>query len=210
MEVNEPLGVIRPTLTEPYLDQVFGEGMSELDENRYIWLTWKDRLVNIVDRNTLKIIETFPLWDGVREGWGITLDPLSKILYVTDGSNTVTKVSADTLEKIGSFRVTIAGGVALAGINELEFVNGFIWATIKWYDGMVKIDPSTGEVVKTVSFEVLYNAEMALLKDQNLLEGYDHANNMCHGIAHDTVRNEFYVTGKRWNLLFKIKLHSSY
>ena len=184
--------------------------MSELDENKYIWLTWKERLVNIVDRHTLQIIETIPMWDGVREGWGITLDPLSRILFVSDGTNTITKVNADTLEQVGKFRVTIAGGVALASINELEVVDGYIWATIKWYNGMVRIDPNTGQVVQTVSFEALYNAEMKLLEDKNLLEGYDHANNLCHGIAHDAVRDEFYVTGKRWNLLFKIKLHSRF
>ena len=60
-------------------------------------------------------------------------------------------------------RVTIAGGVALAAVNELEFVEGDgIWATIKWYNGMVRIDPETGEVLQTVSFESLYEAEMSL------------------------------------------------
>ena len=94
----------------------------------------------------------------------------------------------------------IAGGVALAAVNELEFVEGDgIWATIKWYNGMVLIDPASGEVLQTVSFEALYQAEMALLKEMDGLEGYDHANNLCHGIAYDRVRSEFYVTGKRWN-----------
>ena len=87
-----------PILTEPYREQVFGEGMSELDDDRYIWLTFKERLVNIVDRETLRIIETMPMWSGVREGWGITLDPSKRILYVSDGTNTITRVNADTLE----------------------------------------------------------------------------------------------------------------
>lgn len=54
-------------------------------------------------------------------------------------------------------------------------------------------------MLQTVSFEILYDAEMALLAEMNALEGYDHANNLCHGIAYDKKRNEFYVTGKRWN-----------
>ena len=83
---------------EPYLDEVFGEGMSELDDERYIWLTFRERLVNIVDRKTLKIIDTFPMWDGVTVGWGITLDPIRRMLYVSDGTNTLTLVNADTLE----------------------------------------------------------------------------------------------------------------
>ena len=71
-----------------------------MDDERYIWLTFKERLVNIVDRQTLKIIETMPMWSGVREGWGITLDPSKRILYVSDGTNTITRVNADTLEQV--------------------------------------------------------------------------------------------------------------
>ena len=193
-------------MMEPYLDEVFGEGMSELDDERYIWLTFRERLVNIVDRKTLKIIDTFPMWDGVTVGWGITLDPIRRMLYVSDGTNTLTLVNADTLEQVDQIRVTIAGGVALAAINELEFVDDAIWATVKWYNGMVKIDRLTGEVIQTVSFEPLYDAQMKRLKENGEYESFDHANNLCHGIAFDHLRREFYVTGKRWDMLFKIRL----
>ena len=100
MLINRDIGTISPVLSEPYRDEVFGEGMSELDSSRYIWLTFKERIVNIVDRESLKIVETIPMWDGVREGWGITLDPLNRILYVSDGTNTITRVNADTLEQM--------------------------------------------------------------------------------------------------------------
>ena len=207
LAIRHELGVIQPEQVVPYTDAVFGEGMSQLNSTHYIWLTFTERLVNIVDRDSLKIVDTIPMWEGVRFGWGITLDPINRILYVSDGTSTLTRVDADTLVQIDQIKVTIFDGVSLAAINELEFVDGALWATIKWYNGMVKIDPQTGEVTKRVSFEIFYQAEMALLSDLNALEGYDHVNNMCHGIAYDEGRDEFYVTGKRWNLLFKIRLH---
>ena len=71
---------------------------------------------------------------------------------------------------------------------------------------MVKIDRLTGEVIQTVSFEPLYDAQMKRLKENGEYESFDHANNLCHGIAFDHLRREFYVTGKRWDMLFKIRL----
>lgn len=59
------------------------------------------------------------MWSGVKEGWGITLDPKSRILYVSDGTSTITRVNADTLEKISSFKVKKMNGQEQALINEL-------------------------------------------------------------------------------------------
>ena len=59
----------------PYKKEHFGEGISKLDDERWIELTWKERTVNLLDKNTLETLSTMPMWDGVKEGWGITLDP---------------------------------------------------------------------------------------------------------------------------------------
>ena len=59
----------------PYPGQEFGEGISYLDENSFIEMTWKDGNAHILNRDDLTVRQTMPLWPGVTEGWGITLDP---------------------------------------------------------------------------------------------------------------------------------------
>lgn len=88
-------------------------------------------------------------------------------------------------------------------------MDGYIWANVFYLNGMIQIDPDYGHIVDVVDFTPLYNAEMALVQEENQLKGYDYNNNVCNGIAHDPSKNEFYVTGKRWNTMFKIKLDSS-
>ena len=91
-------------------------------------------------------------------------------------------------------------------INELEFVDGYIWANVFYYNGMVKIDPDSGYIVEKVHFSPLHAAEMSLVKELGQLRGYDYNNNVCNGIAYDPAEKAFYVTGKRWNMMFKIRL----
>ena len=83
-----------------YPEKQFGEGISKLNDDQWIELTWKEKTVNILDRDTLQTLYTIPMWAGVKQGWGITLDDANRILYVTDGSDTVTRVNADTLEQM--------------------------------------------------------------------------------------------------------------
>ena len=82
----------------PYLKHLFGEGISKLSDDTWIELTWKEKKVNILDRDSLETVNSMPMWKGVKEGWGITLDPEKHILYVSDGSQTITRVNADSLE----------------------------------------------------------------------------------------------------------------
>ena len=82
----------------PYDVKQFGEGISKLDGDSWIELTWREKQVNILDKNTLEVLRTMKLWPGVKEGWGITLDEENRILYVSDGSAKITRVNADTLE----------------------------------------------------------------------------------------------------------------
>ena len=89
--------MISPSVTVPSDIKVFGEGISKLDDNHWIELTWLEKIVNILDKDTLQVSRTIPLWKGVKEGWGITLDNANRILYVSDGSNKITRINADTL-----------------------------------------------------------------------------------------------------------------
>ena len=98
LNIDNSTGDVSPTETiVPYKSELFGEGISKLDNNRWIELTWKERVVNILDRNTLETLATMEMWKGVKEGWGITLDPVKRILYVSDGTSTITRIDADDL-----------------------------------------------------------------------------------------------------------------
>ena len=57
-----------------------------MNDDKWIELTWREKTVNILDRDSLQTVKTMPMWKGVKEGWGITLDPEKRILYVSDGS----------------------------------------------------------------------------------------------------------------------------
>jgi len=99
LEIVEPLGFVQPTLAVDMDVRFFGEGICPLKEGKeFIELTWKEGIVNILDWNTLLVKSQFKIWSGVKEGWGITLDDQNRILYVSNGSSTITKVDADTLE----------------------------------------------------------------------------------------------------------------
>lgn len=65
------------------------------------------------------------------------MDPASRILYVSDGTSTITRVNADTLEKISSFKAKKMNGQEQAMINELQFVDGYIWANVFYLNGMI-------------------------------------------------------------------------
>ena len=79
-------------------EEYFGEGISKLSDTEFIMLTFRERKVVILNRDTLETVYEIPMWEGVEYGWGITLDPAKRILYVSDGSSIITCVNADTLK----------------------------------------------------------------------------------------------------------------
>ena len=165
--MNHNYGTVTPSSTKvDYPEKQFGEGISKLNDDQWIELTWKEKTVNILDRDTLQTLYTIPMWAGVKQGWGITLDDANRILYVTDGSDTVTRVNADTLEQMSQFKVKKANGQHQKLLNELEFVDGYIWANVFYFNGMIKIDPNSGLIVKTVDFAPLHDAEINLVKEK--------------------------------------------
>lgn len=97
VQLDEQNKQTQTVLKQDYDPKHFGEGITPLDDNTLIELTWKEGVVRLLDSKTLKEKKQIKMWPGVKEGWGITLDPAKRILYVTDGSDKVTRVNADTL-----------------------------------------------------------------------------------------------------------------
>ena len=104
--LDHEVGTADPSdIKVPFAEDIYGAGISNLTDSTVIMLTWRDNKVMTLDRDTLETVAEIPLWEGVAEGRGITLDPEKRILYVSDGSGTITCVNADTLTKESQFRV---------------------------------------------------------------------------------------------------------
>ena len=83
---------------------------------------------------------------------------------MSDGTSTITRVDADDLTQISQFTIKGGNGRSQRGINELEFVDGQIWANVFGWSGMIRIDPNSGYIQEVIDFSDLHNAEMGLVK----------------------------------------------
>lgn len=166
----------------------FGEGITVLG-NRIYQLTWLNGKLHIYDRKTLKHIATHT-YKG--EGWGLTSD--GEKLYMSDGTNYIRVINPETLMQECHFGVTLRGQ-SLANINELEWIEGKIWANVYTTDYIVIINPENGVVEGVVNLSgILPTSE------------YDSRTDVLNGIAYDTATKRIFVTGKNWSKLFEIKL----
>ncbi len=113
--------------------EVFGEGICSLQNGNFVRLTWTDDIVDLLDSN-LNVVETMPMFPGVKEGWGITRSGTT--LYISNGSDQINKINAVTFEHEGIIKVT-QGEQPLRNLNELEYVDGKIWANIFMTDDII-------------------------------------------------------------------------
>ena len=165
----------------------FGNGLTVSDE-RLIQITWRDGRAIIADPNTLEATGQFA-YDG--EGWGICSD--TERLIMSNGTSSLTFRDPASFEPTGSVEVTL-GGQPLLKLNELECVDGTVWANIWLSTDIVQIDPSTGEVLAVVDARSLVPSDQALGREDVL-----------NGIAYNRDSATFFVTGKRWNTLYEVR-----
>lgn len=165
----------------------FGEGITVLGDKVY-QLTWTNNTVHIYDRdgNLLKDVH----YSG--EGWGLTSD--GERLYMSNGTSKIYRVAPDSFKREGSFTVTLRGE-PVQYINELEWIDGRIWANVYTTDYVVIINPESGVVEGIVDFSGLLAAEDTTA-DTDVL----------NGIAYDAATGRIFVTGKRWNKLFEVEI----
>lgn len=168
----------------------FGEGIVILND-KIFQLTYKNQIGFIYDAKTFKLIGQFSY--NSKEGWGMTTDGTNIIM--SDGTNNLTYIDPNTLKETKSISVSNAG-YAEDNLNELEFINGFIYANIWTKNYVVKIDTASGKVVGTLNFAAL-TAE-AKNKNSN--------SEVLNGLAYDPKSEKLYVTGKLFPTIFEIKL----
>jgi glutamine cyclotransferase len=170
-------------------DEYFGEGITELDGKIY-QLTWRSGAGFIYDADSLQPTGQFS-YGG--EGWGITHDGTK--LIVSDGSATLQFWDPATLQPTGGVYVSIFG-LPLSQLNELEYIDGSIFANVWQTNLVVRIDPATGQVTGVVDLG-------GLLEYAPPAEGQP---DVLNGIAYDGETGRLFVTGKLWPSVFEIEL----
>lgn len=168
----------------------FGEGIVFLN-NKLYQLTYTTHVGFIYDAKSFKKIGNFTF--GNKEGWALTTD--GKQLIMSDGTNTLTYLDPDSLKPMKTLQVA-KNGVAVDQLNELEFINGYIFANVFMTDQIVKIDPATGNVVGVLDLSSLSYEAKAKYREAEVL----------NGIAFDSTSNSVFVTGKQWPTIYQIEL----
>lgn len=168
--------------------EVFGEGITVLGDRIY-QITWKNQVAYLWDRASFEQLDTFS-YDT--EGWGLTHD--GERLIMSDGTSTLTFRDPDTFEETGRVEVTLYGQ-PVAGLNELEYVNGEVFANVWTTDYFVRVDPASGAVRGVVDLSGL----LATVPVTNTVD-------VLNGIAYDAAGDRLFVTGKYWPALFEIDL----
>ena len=182
VDLDTGASIVEKKLNRKY----FGEGSVILGDDMYI-LTWTNKVAFRYDAKTLSFKQTvgYP-----REGWGLTTD--GKQLIASDGSSQLYFMDKD-LKVQKKLPVTL-NGRPLRNLNELEWIDGKIWANVYLTDMIVIIDPETGKVEASVDCTGLL---------PNAL--YTSATDVLNGIAVDAA-GRIYVTGKNWPRLYQIEL----
>jgi glutamine cyclotransferase len=171
--------------------KIFGEGITILN-NKIYQLTWQSHIVYVYDINNItKPIQTF---NWPYEGWGITSKGAD--LIISDGSSNLYFVNPEDFKIKSTLSVQTNEG-PLDAINELEYIDGFVFANVYTTNIIVKIDPESGHVVGRMEFN-------NLLQPSEIIDG---RTDYFNGIAYDSISKTMFITGKRWPKLFEIKLN---
>lgn len=178
---------------------MFGEGITVFGEKRdkLIQLTWKHKVGFVYNATTLEVIREFKFNTVTKEGWGITYNPDARELIVSDGSDFLYFWDEDTLQEIRRLRVYDPRQPAkrFPLINELEFIDGKIFANMWYRDFFLVFDPQDGALLNMYVFEHLWPEEVRP----------DDAD-CFNGISVSDVRGEYFVTGKNWPKMYRVKL----
>jgi glutamine cyclotransferase len=174
----------------------FGEGIIIFGDKLY-QLTWKTQKAYEYDAKTFKKLKEF---DWPHEGWGMTHD--NKSLIISTGESNLYYVNPETFAVEKIVGVTDNNG-PVGDINELEFVNGYIYANKYQTNEILKINPETGRVEGVLDFTDVVNKYNLQPQEGEDATGPEAMN----GIAYDSAKNTFLVTGKRWPKIFEIKLN---
>ena len=180
-------GAEHPDDITPLPPGLFGEGICRV--GGHIWqLTWQERLALRWDAATLTLLATVPY---NREGWGICL--AGETILTSDGSSELVRRDPATLAPAGLLRVRY-GARRVAGLNDLTWSDGRVWANLLGRDALAGIDPATGEVTDVVDARAARERH------------WGDPQAVMNGIAALPAAGEFLLTGKTWHHLRHVRL----
>lgn len=169
-------------------DEFFGEGITVF-QDKIIQLTYLSNVGFVYKKKTFELLREFSY---PTPGWGITTD--GKNLIMSDGTQKLYFLDTETFQQVRCIEV-YDRGVSVWGLNELEYVNGQIYANVWPTERIARISPSTGQVIGWIDMR-------GLLTRQDYKRDVD----VLNGIAYDKKKGRLFVTGKCWPKLFEIKL----
>ncbi|MGS2725941.1 glutaminyl-peptide cyclotransferase [Psychroserpens sp. BH13MA-6] len=171
-------------------DQYFGEGLTVFNENIY-QLTWQENIGFVYDVNTLEKTSSFT-YGKSKEGWGLCND--GKTIFKSDGTENIWLLNPETLTEESHIQVYTNKG-RIVGINEMEYIDGKIYANRYQKNGVAIINPKNGAIEGVIDFSPLRK-----LVTQH--QGLD----VLNGIAYNPDTKTIFVTGKRWDKLFEVEV----
>jgi glutamine cyclotransferase len=175
--------------------EFFGEGVTVMNGKIY-QLTYEEHKVFVYEQSSFKKLKEFS-WPF--EGWGLTHN--DSLLIVSTGGSNLYFVDPETFEVKRTLGVSDNNGY-VSLINELEYVDGSVYANVYGRDYIIRINPSTGHVEGRLDLTGILAKNGAAYDPREINEGY-----VLNGIAYNKDTGSFYVTGKRWPTLFEIKLN---
>lgn len=167
---------------------VFGEGLTAFD-GRLVQITWTSKTGYVYDPGSFELKGTFGY---LTEGWGLTQDGQNLIL--SDGSPYLYFLDPRTYRPVRRVKVTDAGQ-EIRNLNELEFIDGQVYANVWMTDRIARIDPKTGAVTAWIDASAIVKSVPQGTPDDVL-----------NGIARNPADGRLYITGKRWPSLFEVKI----
>ncbi len=171
-------------------DEYFGEGLTILN-NKVYQLTWQKGTGFVYDVNTFEKLSSFR-YGNSKEGWGLC--NYNNIIYKSDGTEKIWLLNSETLVEQEYIQVYTNKG-KIIGINEMEWIDGKIYANRYQKDGVAIINPKNGAVIGVVDFKPL----------KKLVTQHDGLD-VLNGIAYNPKTKTIFVTGKRWDKLFEVEI----
>jgi len=171
-------------------DEYFGEGLTILHDKIY-QLTWKEGTGFVYDVNSFDKLSSFK-YGNSKEGWGLCNNDTT--IYKSDGTEKIWLLNPETLVEESFIQVYTNKG-KIIGINEMEWIEGNIYANRYQKDGVAIINPKNGAVIGVIDFSPL---KKLVTQHQGL--------DVLNGIAYNPSTKTVFVTGKRWDKLFEVEI----
>ena len=173
---------------------IFGEGITIFNEKVY-QLSWQNKIGFIYDLKDFKKIDNFQYGES-KEGWGLAHDEYK--IFKSDGTEKIWFLNPDTMVEEGYIE-TVTNTSIFNKANELEYVDGKLYANVYQKPSVMIIDATSGAIEGVINFSGL---SKKITKDKNWIAN----ESVLNGVAYHTTKKTFFVTGKNWNKLFEVKI----